>query len=80
MFRDISELITLEGAAAKAGRNIVEADLSAISRAAMVGTERKDHLGRSRKELPAEFAKTKFNEISFGGMPVMPALLSRTRT
>jgi imidazolonepropionase len=78
IFEDIAELLSLEGAAAKAGRRIGEADLSIIQDAAMVsvGGEIK-WIGR-RDDLNPQIVNSLGQDpehISLGGRTVMPAFV-----
>ncbi len=75
LFRDIGQLLTLEDASAKAGRNIVAEDLSALSRAAMIEQGGKIVWIGEQKKIPKEYSKLKIKEVSLGGAHVMPAFV-----
>jgi imidazolonepropionase len=78
VFEDISELLSLEGAAKKGGRHIVEDDLSIIKNAALVSmdgqiqwTGRQDAL---TNEILKSFGETP-EHVSLGGRTVLPAFV-----
>jgi imidazolonepropionase len=74
IFRNIGSLLTLEGAAVKQGRQILEADLSIISKAAMVVEDGKISWIGPQKSLPKAKGK-KPKEIDLKGATVMPGLV-----
>jgi len=74
IFRGISTLFTFAGIAQKKGRFILEADLSPVSKAAIVVDRGMVQWVGPEKKLPREFLKQKHKEIHLGGSLVYPAL------
>src|SRR5689334_6716451 len=75
LFRNISELVTLENASAKAARHIKEEDLSVLSRAAFVEQDGRIAWVGEEDKIPADLAKENLKEVDLGGAPVMPAFV-----
>lgn len=75
LFRGISTLYTLEGAAQKQGRWIVGEDLSPIPNAAVVERNGRIEWVGPASQVPAAFAKERFEEIDLDGRVVIPALV-----
>jgi imidazolonepropionase len=71
VFLNIDELVTMKAASGKAGRRIVEQDLSIISDGAVVAENGKITWIGARKDLPSVSG----DEVSLGGQTVLPAFL-----
>lgn len=76
LYKNISELLTLSGAAKKSGRRVTEFDLGIFEDAAMVvtGNGRIVWTGKL-KELPKKLAKGKKKTVDLGGRAVMPGFV-----
>lgn len=75
LFRDISELVTCQGASQKQGRRVKADDLSVISRAAMLVDSGKIKWLGPQNKIPKEFSKAKMKEVSLGKTSVLPAFV-----
>jgi imidazolonepropionase len=78
ILRNIGELLTLKGAAAKQGRSIEEEDLSVVRRACVVVVRGKIAWVGPERSLPSEFDSnlaTGFQTIDAQGKSVMPAFI-----
>lgn len=76
LLKNISNLLTLEGAAKKQGRHITETDLSIYHNASLlIQKDRIAWIGTS-KNIPKEFGKKKsLRELDMKGMTVLPGLV-----
>ncbi len=74
VFQNISELVSMAGAAARAGRRVQESDLSLISRAAIAVDKGQIVWIGERKKIPKEFAR-KSKEVDLQGMNVFPGFI-----
>lgn len=73
LFKDIGQLLTLQGAAKKDGRKVSEKDLSLIKNACIVCQGKKIEWFGSQKKLPGSLAKKIKKEVSLFGKTVLPA-------
>lgn len=75
IFRNIANLLTLEGAALKQGRHIQVEDLSLLKQAAIVVDKgRIAWIGPSKK-IPRQLSQKNFREIDLTGKTVLPGLV-----
>ncbi len=74
VFRNIGTLLSLQEAAVKQGRQVVEKDLSILSKAAMVVQDGKIAWVGAQKSIPKDFAKSS-KEIDLRGATVIPGLV-----
>ncbi|MGZ5279540.1 MAG: imidazolonepropionase [Pseudobdellovibrionaceae bacterium] len=74
VFRNIDSLLSLEGASLKQGRQIQEADLSIVKKAAMVVQDGKIVWVGPQKSIPRIHSKNCF-EVDLHGMTVIPGLV-----
>ena len=73
VFKNIDELLTLEGVSKKQGRGILENDLSILKNAAIVTNKNKiSWIGESKK-IPKQYKKAK--EINLKGKTVLPGFI-----
>lgn len=72
VFEDISELLTLQGAAKKGGRHVKEEDLGIIEKAAIVAVDGKVQWTGPRADLKSEIAGKDAEHISLKGRTVLP--------
>jgi imidazolonepropionase len=75
VFENIGELLSLEGAARKDGRRIVEADLSIVEDAALVAENGRLVWVGEKSKLPAEIRAQKPEVVSLEGKTVLPAFV-----
>lgn len=75
ILKNISELLTLEGAAAKGGRHIQESDLSILKNASIVMAKGQIRWVGPHSKLPKSLAKEKTKEIDRKGLTVLPAFV-----
>ncbi len=75
LLRNISTLLTLQGAARKEGRQITEQDLGILSQAAvLIEKDRIAWIG-PQKKLPKELAKKNHRELDLKGCTVLPGFV-----
>ena len=76
IWRDIGQLLTLQGVAHKSGRFVQDKDLSLIEQAAIVVSDGLIEWVGLEKDLPKSYISTQgVEEISFAGRTLMPAFV-----
>ncbi|WP_374029993.1 imidazolonepropionase [Bdellovibrio bacteriovorus] len=75
LLKNISTLLTLQGASQKKGRGIQEQDLSIANQAALLIEKDKIAWVGPHKKLPKEFAKKNHREIDLKGKTVLPGFV-----
>lgn len=75
LYRNIGNLLTLEGVAKKAGRRVVESDLSPIKQAAVLVAQGKIVWLGKEKLIPKNFFGKIRNEIDCGAGTMLPAFV-----
>lgn len=76
LYRNIDELLSLEGAEAKSGRGVQESDLGLLKKACLITEGSRILWLGSDKKIPREFArKKKSKEISCQGLTMIPGLV-----
>lgn len=76
LLKNISTLLTLQGAAGKEGRHVTEADLSIQNQASLVIDKDRILWVGAHKKLPKEFARKKnLREMDMKGLTVLPGLV-----
>ncbi|HEX4924522.1 MAG TPA: imidazolonepropionase [Bdellovibrionales bacterium] len=73
VFKDIDELLTLEGAAKKGGRRVTEDDLGLVRRGALVVSGKRIAWAGSMSDLPRAYRRAP--QVSLKGKSVVPAFL-----
>ncbi len=75
LLRNISELLTLEGAAQKQARRIQEADLSLKTKQSLLAVDGKIAWIGPLSRLPKEFARKRIKEYEMKGQTVLPGFV-----
>lgn len=75
LLKNISTLLTLQGAAQKAGRHVTEADLSLHQNASIAIEKDRIVWVGPHKKLPKEFAKKNWREFNMKGRTVLPGFV-----
>lgn len=75
LFRNISECLTLSGAAAKEGRRVAEADLCVVRKAAILEEAGRIVWAGAEARLPKSLDAGRASEVDLGGRVVMPAFV-----
>lgn len=75
IFRRADELVTMQGAAQKDGRHVIEEDLSIIPKGTMVVRGGKIAWIGPDRALPREWAKARASEIDLKGQTVLPGFI-----
>lgn len=75
LLKNISTLLTLQGASAKQGRHVKEEDLSILNQAAMVVDRGRIAWVGPQRQLPKEWARRKLKDYDLRGVTVLPGFV-----